>query len=95
MPAIICQAVGCACTRRSSQFMCTDHWKRLPMPLRTQINACWRAWRRGEGERDALWLDCIEAWDEAKRWTAEGEGRLGQFVPDAPRIRALRAARAR
>jgi len=40
-----------------------------------------------------MWLDYMEARDEARRWTAEGEGKLAQFAPDAPRIRALQGAR--
>lgn len=94
MPTIVCQAIGCTHPRRASQFMCIDHWKALPQPLRAQINATWRVWGKAHGDRSALWLDYIEARDEARRWTAEGEGRIGQFEADAPRIRALREARA-
>ncbi len=98
MPAIICQAVGCGAGRKSSQFMCTPHWKALPLPLRTQVNATFRAWRKAAlPERSQAWLDYNEARDEARRWTAEGEGRIGQFTPDAPHMRAAmerrRAAR--
>ena len=94
MPAITCQAVGCACARKSSQFMCTPHWKALPLPLRRQVNATWGAYRAATGDaRSEAWIDYIAARDEAQRWTAEGEGRLGQFTADAPRLRALAGLR--
>lgn len=94
MPLLNCQAVGCQHPRKRSQFFCLPHWRQLPQPLRSQINRTWGAYGKAEGDaRAEAWLDYIEACDEAKRWTAEGEGRLGQFVPDAPRIRTLREAR--
>lgn len=95
MPTIVCQAVGCTHPRKAQAFMCLGHWRALPQPLRRQINATWRAYNKAEGDARAdTWLDYIEARDEARRWTAEGEGRIGQFEPDAPRIRALREGRA-
>ena len=97
MPAILCHAVCCTAARKRSQFMCLDHWRRLPHALREQINTTWRAWQARENDGSALWLAyveaCDEARDEATRWTAEGEGRLAQFEPDAPRIRMLHAMR--
>ncbi|MDR3510680.1 MAG: hypothetical protein P4L73_03540 [Caulobacteraceae bacterium] len=88
MTIIVCQAIGCTAPRKSSQFMCLPHWKALPLILRQQINRTWGAWRAAEGDARRLrWVDYIEARDEARRWTADGEGRLGQFEPDAPRIR--------
>lgn len=94
MPTIVCQAVGCTCRRKASQFMCSTHWKALPAPLRHAINATWRGWRKCEGDRSEAWLDYMVARDEARRWTADGEGRIGQFEADAPRIRMLREMRA-
>lgn len=95
MPALTCQAIGCDVSRTRSQFMCTCHWKALPMPLRRQINACWRAWRDAEGDaRQETWIDLAEAHDEAQRWTAEGEGLIAYFKPRAPRLRLLRTTQA-
>ena len=95
MPAIICQAVGCCNPRQSSQFMCKPHWFALPRPLRTAINTGWRDYNKADSERRSqAWLDYIVARDEARRWTAEGEGKLAQFEPDAPRVRALHERRA-
>ena len=90
MADTLCNAVGCTSARHRSQFMCLPHWTRLPAPLRQQINATWRAYQgAGMGERGAALLDYHQACDEAKRWTAEGEGRLGDFTPEAPRFQRL------
>ena len=95
MPPITCQAVGCCNARSPSQFMCKRHWFALPRALRTQVNATWRAWKAAEGEdRSLRWIDYNEARDEATRWTAEGEGKLADFEPYAPRLRKLQALRA-
>jgi len=89
----LCHAVCCTVRRKRGQFMCLNHWRRLPHALRDQINATWRAWQARENDGSALWLAYVEACDEARRWTAEGEGHIAQFEADAPRIRALHALR--
>lgn len=89
MTALVCQAVGCRASRRRSQFMCSAHWKALPKPLRDQVNGTWRAFQnRRHGDHSAI-VDYREATDEARRWTAEGEGQLAGFEPDAPRLKRL------
>lgn len=89
MPPLTCQAVGCTAPRKRWQFMCTAHWKALPRPLAQQVNATWRAFQnRAHGDHQPL-LDYREATDEARRWTAEGEGLLADFQPEAPRLRRL------
>lgn len=94
MSPLTCQAVGCTAERKRWQFMCTAHWKRLPKPLRDQVNATWRAFQNRERgqEAAALILDYREATDEARRWTAEGEGKLAEFAPEADRFRKMLAA---
>ena len=95
MPATLCHAVGCNVSRKHGQFMCLTHWRKLPHALREQVNATWRAWQARTANRNssALWLAYVEACDEARRWTAEGDGQLAGFEPDAPRIRLLHAMR--
>lgn len=93
MAATLCHAVGCNVSRKRGQFMCLTHWRRLPHALRDQVNATWAAWQARENDGSALWLAYVEACDEARRWTADGEGQLAGFEPDAPRIRLLHAMR--
>lgn len=95
---VMCNAVGCAAHRARSQFMCRPHWAALPQPLKSRINQTWRAFRARDPGSHAEILDYTEACDEAKRWTAEGEGRGHLFVPELPRLERLyeaRTARAR
>lgn len=92
MAKLICQAVGCTVERKRWQFMCTAHWKALPGPMRTQVNATWRGFQnRAHGDHQPI-IDYREATDEARRWTAEGEGRLADFAPEATRLKALYGA---
>lgn len=93
MPKLSCQAVGCPCARQRWQFMCTAHWKALPGPLRAQVNATWRAFQtRKAGEGPELILAWTEACDEARRLTADREGKLADYVPELPRLQARRDA---
>lgn len=87
----VCNAVGCdrEMPGRGS-LMCRAHWFAVPAILRRQVNATWAAYQKRDGE----YLDYIEARDEALRFVAEGEGKLADFKPDAPRIRAMQEARA-
>jgi hypothetical protein len=91
-----CKAVGCTARRGGSGFLCRDHWYGLPIPLRRDINAKWRAYRAHDGD-DArpLFIDYVAACDEAIRLTADREGALADFTPDAPRLRAISEARSR
>jgi len=86
----ICNAVGCQREMPGrGSLMCRTHWYAVPSLLRRQINATWTAYQRREGE----YFDYIEARDEALRFVAEGDGRLAEFKPDLPRLKALREIR--
>lgn len=88
-----CQAVGCTATLKRGQFLCRPHWFGLPRPLRRQVNATWGVRRKasGPGRAQAI-IDHVQACDEARRYTADKEGRLDAFVPDASRIKRLYAS---
>lgn len=92
---IHCQAVGCGTLIAPGRFMCRPHWYALPAKLRAQINATWRARKAGADEgiraNAPRILAHVEACDEARRWTADGEGHLADFTPDAARLVRLQA----
>jgi hypothetical protein len=90
MPLYPCQAVGCGGQLKRGQFLCRPHWYGLPQPLRTQVNATWKVRRAASGPgRNQAVIDHVEACDEARRYTADKEGRLSDFTPDAARIEPL------
>lgn len=96
MPLRTCQAVGCSHPVQTSRFMCRPHWLALPYPLRRQINETWGKRQRASkssGVRTAapFVIAHVEACDEARRWTAEGEGRIAEYQPDAARLTRLYA----
>lgn len=93
MPTYPCQAVGCAAQLKRGQFLCRPHWFGLPQPLRQEINRTWGLRRKatGDGRNQAI-IDHVEACDEARRYTADKEGRLAAFIPDAVRIKRLYAS---
>lgn len=90
---IPCQAVGCGEHVSPGRFMCRSHWYGLPAPLRQHIDATWRARKAGQdaGVRANAprIIAHVEAGDEARRWTADVEGKLADYTPDAARIRRL------
>lgn len=90
----LCNAVGCDARRSRGQFMCRPHWFKVPPILRQRVNQTWGAWHNRAGDGPALWLDYIEATDDARKAVAEAEGRLAAFTPDLPRIKRLHEARA-
>lgn len=95
MPAIPCQAVGCTQTISSGRFMCRAHWFALPMPLRQNVTATWRARQKASAKgvraSAAQIIAHVEACDEARRLTADREGRMQGFTPDADRIKRIYA----
>ncbi|HEV8163963.1 MAG TPA: hypothetical protein VGR74_05870, partial [Actinomycetota bacterium] len=78
MPLATCQAVGCINPIKRGQFLCTAHWHGLPLPLRRQVNDTWSRRRRAMSDKRAI-IDHVEACDEARRFIAEGEGRLEAY----------------
>lgn len=93
MASFPCQAVGCAGQLKRGQFLCRPHWFGLPQPLRQQVNATWAVRRKatGAGRNQAI-IDHVEACDEGRRYTADKEGRLADYLPDAARIKRLYAS---
>lgn len=95
MPSRPCQAVCCKATVQPGRFLCSPHWHALPKPLRDQVNATWRARQRasaGGVRAGAQYVVAhVEACDEARRFTAEREGVLEQYRPDADRIKRIYA----
>jgi len=93
MPLQTCQAVGCSHPVARGRFMCRPHWYGLPAPLRRHINATWRDRQKhapaGVRAQAPFILAHVEACDEARRWTADAEGRLAHYIPDALRLRRL------
>lgn len=93
--ALTCQAVCCQTAIAKARFMCQPHWYALPKPLRDQVNATWRVRQRaaakGVRASAAHIIAHVEVCDEARRLTAEREGMMQWFAPDADRIKRLYA----
>ena len=68
-----CEAVGCTATVAIGIFMCLNHWRLVPFPIRRVINTRWRAYP--SGQLALLDPQYVEACAQAVEHIAKAEGR--------------------